>query len=236
MPNPQMRLLVVDDDPGVLLTSQRWLERAGFSVNAVTSASQALAILERTATDLLLVDIRMPGMDGFQLMALARHHQPDLAVVVMTGFGSVETAIETLQRGADGLVLKPFQGSDLVHSVQDALEESQRRRDALRLHTLRPLFTGSETLFRETDPDRLPELVVEMLGKYLKCQAACLAEPRLSAKEELARENTFLDDDSLPEPCSVHCMASESSGNLSALQERLYRFSGSQPTAYLGEP
>ncbi len=169
-------ILVVDDEPGVLLTCQRWLERAQYNVMPVSSPSQALAILERQPVRLVLVDIRMPGMDGFQLMTLARRYQPDLAVVIMTGFGTVEMAIEALQRGADGLVLKPFEGTDLIRSVQSAILENQRRHDATRMRVLRPLFDITSMLFSQTDPTRLQALVTDVVATYLQCSDVMLFE------------------------------------------------------------
>jgi signal transduction histidine kinase len=173
-------ILVVDDEPGVLLTCQRWLERAQYKVMPVSSPSQALAILERQPVSLVLVDIRMPGMDGFQLMTLARRYQPDLAVVIMTGFGTVEMAIEALQRGADGLVLKPFEGTDLIRSVQSAIIENQRRHDATRMRVLRPIFDITDRLFSQQDPDRLQALVSEVVATSLQCSDVIIFESTAS--------------------------------------------------------
>ncbi len=169
-------ILVVDDEPGVLLTCQRWLERAQYKVMPVSSPSQALAILERQPVSLVLVDIRMPGMDGFQLMTLARRYQPDLAVVIMTGFGTIEMAIEALQRGADGLVLKPFEGAELIRSVQSAIVENQRRHDATRMRVLRPIFDITDRLFSQQDPERLQALISEVVTKALQCSDVLIFE------------------------------------------------------------
>ena len=87
MPGPVV--LVVDDEPGVLRLCQRLLQRAGLKVITVTNPREGLEILERSQVDLLLADIRMPGMDGFELIDRARILQPDLAIVVMTGFGTI---------------------------------------------------------------------------------------------------------------------------------------------------
>jgi signal transduction histidine kinase/DNA-binding response OmpR family regulator len=171
---PEAVVLVVDDEPGVIQVCQRLLERAGFHVLAITQSSEGLELLERVHVDLLLVDIRMPDVNGFQVIDQARRRQPDLAVVVMTGFGTVETAIEALRRGADGLILKPFAGAELVQSVDRALQENQRKRDILRLQALRPLFDITETLFTETDLERLQELVLEAICSHLHCDHAGL--------------------------------------------------------------
>jgi two-component system, NtrC family, sensor kinase len=168
-------ILVVDDESGVVRLCQRLLERVGFQVIAVTRPQEGLAVLDRSLVDLLLIDIRMPEMSGFNMIELAREKQPELAVVVMTGFGTVETAIEALRRGADGLILKPFaEGSELVESVRVALEGNQHKRDLMRFRALRPLFDLSEVLFSETDPNHLINLVLEAISDHLNCPHAGL--------------------------------------------------------------
>jgi two-component system, NtrC family, sensor kinase len=167
-------ILVVDDEPGIIQLCSRLLGKSGFRVLSTTSPRESLTILEKEPVNLLLVDIRMPEMDGFQLIDHARALQPELAVVVMTGFGTVETAIEALRRGANGLVLKPFSSGELVQSVQRALKESQQKQDVLRLNTLRPLFAITETLFPQTHPARLQDLLVDIVCGNLNCRNAGL--------------------------------------------------------------
>jgi two-component system, NtrC family, sensor kinase len=168
-------ILIVDDEIGVAMLCQRLLDRAGFRSFAFTDPSEALEMMETEQIDLLLVDIRMPQMDGFEVIALARKRQPDLAAVVMTGFGTVETALETLRRGADGLILKPFEdGDELVQGVQHALEENHRKRDAHRLQALRPLFDLTLQLFSETNPDQLQSLLLDAVTGHLHCGHAGL--------------------------------------------------------------
>jgi two-component system, NtrC family, sensor kinase len=168
-------ILIVDDEIGVAMLCQRLLDRAGFRSFAFTDPSEALEMMETEQIDLLLVDIRMPQMDGFEVIALARKRQPDLAAVVMTGFGTVETALETLRRGADGLILKPFEdGAELVQGVQHALEENHRKRDAHRLQALRPLFDLTLQLFSETNPDQLQSLLLDAVTGHLHCGHAGL--------------------------------------------------------------
>lgn len=165
-------VFVVDDETGILRLCERLLTRAGFRVITFSDPLQALSALEEYSLELLLVDIRMPGMDGFQVIETAHHHHPDLAVVVMTGFGTVDTAIEALRRGADGLILKPFTSAELVHSVRRALQQSQNKQDVLRLQALRPLFDVTELLFTETNPKRLQALILEAVCGHLRCSHA----------------------------------------------------------------
>jgi len=169
---PRLHVVVLDDEPGIILLCQRLLERAGFQVTGFSEPTVALVALEGQPPDLLLVDIRMPVLDGFQVIDRARARYPDIAVVVMTGFGTVETAIEALRRGADGLILKPFRGNELVQSVQRALEQSQHKQDQIRLQALRPLFDITEALFTETNPKRLQTLILNAVCGHLHCSHA----------------------------------------------------------------
>ncbi len=166
-------VFVVDDEPGIALLCKRMLTRAGYEVEAMTDPRQAVEWLGQNKADLLLVDIRMPEVDGFELIAHARRLQPDIAVLVMTGFGTVETAIRALRQGVDGLLLKPFEkGSELIDAVKQALVDSQQKRDAARTHALRPLFEVTESLLSETRSESLMELVINAILGQLRCQHA----------------------------------------------------------------
>lgn len=163
-------VLVVDDEPGIALLCNRILNRAGYEVLSETNPRTAIEHLQQKRFDLLVVDIRMPEVDGFDVISRAQMMQPDIAVLVMTGFGTVETAIQALRQGVDGLLLKPFQkGEELLQAVRQALTDNQRKRDTARVSALRPLFNVTETLFAETDRDRLLELIVSAICDHLNC-------------------------------------------------------------------
>lgn len=161
--------MVVDDEIGVTRLCDRFLTRAGFRVVTANQPSSGLQLLEKHKVNLLLADIRMPQMDGFQLLKLAREQQPDIAVVIMTGYGTVETAVESLHQGADGMILKPFSGAELVQSVEQALRDRQREREVQRLQALRPLFAISGSLFTEKSPERLRLRLMDVVGDHLQC-------------------------------------------------------------------
>jgi len=185
------RILVIDDEPGVIQLCKRVLEKSGYDILAFTSPLEGLQALEGNKAEMLLVDIRMPEMDGFAVMAAARLRQPELAVVIMTGYGTLETAIQALQRGADGLILKPFTGKELVASVQHALEQSRAKQDVLRLQALRPLFDVSETLFSETNPERLHELLLGAVCGHLRSALAAYFQQNMAGDFELVRYQIF---------------------------------------------
>jgi signal transduction histidine kinase len=171
-------VLVLDDEPGIVLLCKRLLTRAGFDVLDFTDPRAAMDELTRRRVDILLVDIRMPDVDGFEIIAHAQQNQPDIAVLVMTGFGTVETAIRALRQGVDGLILKPFaQGEELIAAIKQALADKQNKRDAARIQTLRPLFSVTEALFAETDPTHLLDLILSAVCGHLSCARAAYYRP-----------------------------------------------------------
>ncbi|HTX89906.1 MAG TPA: ATP-binding protein [Anaerolineales bacterium] len=181
-----IHILVVDDEPGITKLCERLLKRAGYQVSAFTDPAMAMRFVLQEKIELLLVDIRMPEISGFDLITFTKQHQPDAAVLVMTGFGTVETAIQALRQGVDGLLLKPFDvGGELIETVQQALEDSQKKRDVARIQALRPLFDIIESFLAETQPDRLIDLVLNAVRGHMHCKNAGFyqrtgEDPRLS--------------------------------------------------------
>lgn len=169
----QTRILVVDDEPGITRLCERLLTRAKYGVTSFTDPAAAMTFVEKNNIDLLLVDIRMPEISGFDLIAHVKRHQPDTAVLVMTGYGTVDTAIQALREGVDGLLLKPFNtSSELILTVKQALDDNQKKRDIARSQALRPLFDVTETFLAETRQDRLIEIVVKAICTHLHCNNA----------------------------------------------------------------
>lgn len=168
-------VFVVDDEPGIALLCTRLLSRAGYKVESQTDPRQAINFLKENKIDLLLVDIRMPEIDGFEVIQHVQRLQPDAAILIMTGHGTVDTAIRALRQGVDGLLLKPFdQGRELIDAVEQALVDCQQKRDAARTQALRPLFSVTESLLSETRREPLLDLIVDAICKHMHCShAAC---------------------------------------------------------------
>lgn len=166
-------ILIVDDEPGIARLCERLLTRAGFRALSFTEPKKAMSYLRENYVDLLLVDIRMPEIDGFSLVNFAKEQQSDIASLIMTGFGTVETAIDALRQGVDGLILKPFEkGDELVEAARQALADKQRKQDAAHMQALRPLFDVTEAFLAETRPEGLPALIVDAVCKHLRCENA----------------------------------------------------------------
>jgi two-component system KDP operon response regulator KdpE len=115
------RLLVVDDERSVRSSLQEILEQEGHRVATAASGEEALALLAKEHFDLLLVDFKMEGMDGMELMAEAKRLTPDAVVIMLTAFGTLDSAIGALRHGAHDYLLKPCSVQEIVASVETGL-------------------------------------------------------------------------------------------------------------------
>ncbi|MFQ5341279.1 MAG: GAF domain-containing protein [Anaerolineae bacterium] len=154
-------ILVVDDEPDILGLCERILAGRGYDVYTTSSGSQAIGIARETPLDVLLIDLHMPDSDGITIFETIKKNQPDVVGIVVTGYPSMEAAIDALKRGFSGFVLKPFTPNELRQAVSDALERRQFERDYARLQALIPLYELSESLMRTIDIDVLLDQVVE---------------------------------------------------------------------------
>src|SRR5919108_1575302 len=127
------RLLIVDDEASIRLTLSALLQRAGYDVTSAENGEEAVTLLERQGFDLLLVDLKMPGMDGMQVVAAARPRQADIAIIVLTGHGSLDTAIEGLHQGIFDYLLKTTEPAQVIERVKAGLAS---RAQQLRQRTL----------------------------------------------------------------------------------------------------
>jgi two-component system response regulator HydG len=122
MMSHSVRILVVDDEQHVRSSLAAWFREDGFDVAVAGSGREALQALARDGADILLVDIKMPGMDGLELQRKARELAPDATVIIMTAYASVETAVEALKDGAYDYVVKPFDPEAVSRLVRKAAE------------------------------------------------------------------------------------------------------------------
>ncbi|HWI63561.1 MAG TPA: response regulator, partial [Symbiobacteriaceae bacterium] len=133
-------LLLADDEDGFRDLLKQRLQRKGYTVRAVADGTAALAALAEEEFDAALFDLKMPGADGITVLKRARELQPSLPVLILTGHGSIETAIEAIRAGAYDYLTKPCNLTELELILQKALErktlevENQGLRAALRRH------------------------------------------------------------------------------------------------------
>lgn len=123
----ESKLLVVDDEATIRNFLVRVLERDGYQVQAAQDGREALHYLEATPFDLMLTDIKMDRLDGVELLREARQRYPSLAVILLTGHATVDSAIAALRAGAYNYLLKPVKNEDILAAVAEGLEERTRR-------------------------------------------------------------------------------------------------------------
>ena len=138
------RILIVDDEPSVRDSLSHWFRDDGYEVSTAEGANDALTRLAERKWDLTLVDIRMRGTDGIELQRRMKEIDPDLVVIIMTGYASVDTAVVALKQGAYDYITKPLDPDDVAHLVQNALahrrsaEENVRMKQVIEHHAVHP--------------------------------------------------------------------------------------------------
>lgn len=134
-PRPRYRssILVLDDDREMGAWLCDVLSEAGYTVEAVQHGPEALAVLAQYHPDVLITDLVLHGMQGLQVLRQAKQDDPTLAVIMITAFGTIESAVEAMRLGASHYLTKPFKGADLLLLVERALEEKHLRTEISRL-------------------------------------------------------------------------------------------------------
>ncbi|HUL35944.1 MAG TPA: sigma-54 dependent transcriptional regulator [Candidatus Eisenbacteria bacterium] len=127
------KLLVVDDELIVRDSLDKWFREEGYEVTTADSAQEALTKMGEGRFDLALVDIKMPGVDGVELQKRMHEIDPEMIVIIMTGYASVETAVAALKNGAYDYVSKPFDPDDMAHTVHNALAHQRAEKENERL-------------------------------------------------------------------------------------------------------
>ncbi len=124
----QTSILVVDDELSVCVALKGVLSRQGYQVTTALSGTEALHFLASQPVDLALLDLKMEGMDGLELMVEIKQHWPDTVVMILTGYGTLESALGALRQGAHDYLLKPSRPQDIIASVEKGLERKRQER------------------------------------------------------------------------------------------------------------
>ncbi|HJL17879.1 MAG TPA: response regulator [Sandaracinaceae bacterium LLY-WYZ-13_1] len=149
------RVLVVDDEKVIREILADFLSMEGFFVRTAEDGSAALVELSRHHYDLVLSDLKMPNMGGLELLGAISKHAPNVVTVIMTGFGTVETAIDAMKRGAYDYILKPFKVEEVVHTIRRGLEKRKLQAENLRLKEALSLYKVSEAIAASLSLDQV---------------------------------------------------------------------------------
>jgi two-component system nitrogen regulation response regulator NtrX len=124
---PKSRILVIDDEAGIRDSLKMTLEYEGYEFIGAATGQEGLALAEREAPDLVLLDVKMPGMDGLEVLDRLRALYDSLPVVVVSGHGTISTAVEATKKGAFDFIEKPFASDRVLVSLRNALDQRQLR-------------------------------------------------------------------------------------------------------------
>jgi len=127
------RILIVDDEEQMRDLLVKVLEKSGYQVSASAEGSQALAMLEREPADLVVTDVRMPGMGGMEALRAVKELNPDIVVIIMTAFGTIDQAVQAVKEGAYDYINKPFKIEEMLLTIDKALEERRLRHEVTAL-------------------------------------------------------------------------------------------------------
>ena len=190
---PKGNILIVDDDPVVRDSLGKWFISEGFRVETAPSARHALEAVQHDQYDAALLDIKMPGMDGMALQEKLREIDPDMPLIIMTGYASVETAVQALKHGAYDYITKPFDPDELVHLIRNAVEHRRAKREVVRLReNLQEVYPHAQIIGQSPAMKRVFELIETVApadatvlitgesgtGKELVARAIHAASPR----------------------------------------------------------
>lgn len=125
--NPRARILCVDDEEVILDSFRKILVLSGYSIDTVETGQEALGLIQKNDYDFVFTDLKMPNMSGTDVVKSVKHLRPDVDVVVITGYASVDTAVECMKHGAMDYVEKPFTEEELRIFVKHALIKRQDR-------------------------------------------------------------------------------------------------------------
>ncbi|HOI11148.1 MAG TPA: sigma-54 dependent transcriptional regulator, partial [Myxococcota bacterium] len=181
----ELKVLVIDDEPGFLQMLQVILSRAGYQVSSVTSAEDALHLLQHQRFDLCLCDLKMPGMDGMGFLSALRTESIPMTVIVMSAYGSNDAAIQAMKAGAYDYINKPFQGEEILLALRKAEEREQLRRENLELKARVGRNTTGTTVIAKSDAMRRIIATATRIATYRS--TVLLTGESGTGKEVLAR-------------------------------------------------
>ena len=181
--SPKQKILVVDDEPGVRSLLKTMLSRKGYAPESADNGDQALAMLSSERFDLVITDLRMPGLPGEELVAQLKKDQPSLPVVVISAYGGTKSVVEVVKRGAEDYLAKPFSQEDLELVVFKALEKSRLLQENARL---RRELKGEVRLQEMEGASKPMQAVFKMIRRLAESPSHCLISGESGTGKELA--------------------------------------------------
>ncbi|WP_319501563.1 response regulator [uncultured Draconibacterium sp.] len=174
-------ILIVDDEESVRDSLYNWFIEDGYEVDSAANAKEALSKIESGKFDIILADIKMPGMDGLEMHRRIKEFDSAAIVIVMTAFASVETAVQALKDGAFDYITKPFDPDDLSHLIRNAARQISLRSEnetlknkIVTLENIEDIVGNSESMIRVLkEVENVAASSSSVISAVLFCQATC---------------------------------------------------------------
>ena len=217
-PAPMTRVLIVDDEQVILDLLDRLVGSLGIEVDCVNNGSEALELIERFRHDLVITDLKMPSMDGLEVLGRAKEFNPDCEVIILTGYGDMQSVVQAMRRGAYDYLQKPVEDMDLfLTAVRRALEkhrlsverkelirdlqEAQRRLSQQRASELEHIQQIGLALGSALERDEIVRVAHDALGSVVGCEVLGLwiVGPDLGAREFLVHARRPLNEQVIEE-------------------------------------
>lgn len=193
MSEKNAHILIIDDEKNYLLVLQTLLEDEGYTVTALSDPETALAFLQESEVDVVVTDMKMPRITGLDVLERVKKQWPYIPVLIMTAFGTIESAVETMKYGAFDYITKPFSNDELLLSIHNAVELAQAHREYKLLQEAMQERFGLHTIIGRSAGISQVKLMVERVapgrttvlitgesgtGKELVARAVHLGSPR----------------------------------------------------------
>ena len=147
----QMKLMLVDDEERFLTTTQKLLNKKGYDVLTAPSGLEALEILEKKIIHVVVLDVKMPGMDGIETLKQIKSRFPLVEVIMLTGHATVESAVDGLKSGATDYLMKPTGLDELIQKAEEAFEKWKRMEEKIRLATSKKYMKSPREIIKGSE-------------------------------------------------------------------------------------
>ncbi|MCF8063030.1 MAG: response regulator [Deltaproteobacteria bacterium] len=145
-----MKVMLVDDEERFLSTTRKLLEKKGIPVVTAAGGAEALEMLRVENVHVVILDVKMPGMDGIATLREIKRRFPLIEVIMLTGHGTIESAVEGLKSGATDYLTKPADVDELIEKAEDAFEKRKRLEDKIRVAQARKSMQSAQQILEET--------------------------------------------------------------------------------------
>ncbi len=178
------RILIIDDDDTLCYLLKEELINEGYFVDIIYDSNKAIDFIKKTSHDLLLLDLEMPGISGFEILDYVKEHQPDLQVIVLTANNNMRTAIECIKKGAYDFINKPYQFEQLIVSIERAL----KHKDLIVKNTILTTKINQATPHKIIGESKLIKEVIMLAEKAARSDSNILLQGETGTGKELFAE------------------------------------------------